>query len=110
MFLPLCQAAAPLHIDTVRSIHHDLRDRVIVDQLLKNVQPAHRIEQLRPKMAAVCITHTPCGIRLCDQFINQRKDLLIRHIARHLQLFHQPGSAFQESLRVCHRIFPFMKV
>ena len=40
VLLPFRQAAIALHIDAVCSVHHDLRDGIVIDQFLEDVQPA----------------------------------------------------------------------
>ena len=100
------QAAGAFNKNTLKAVDHDFRDGVVIDEILKDIEPADGIEQLLAHFPAVREAHSPAGVTFLDQLVNDGIDLRIGQITGHLDALHELAAAFLKAFLIHKKVPP----
>lgn len=102
LLFPAEQAAIPFQKDAFCPVDHDLRDRIIIDKFLKNIQFPDAVEKFGPERLFSPETYIAVPCLFQNQIVNLPVNLLVFHLPCLIQPFPEFFSQVQSFL------FPFV--
>lgn len=102
LLFPAEQAAIPFQKDAFCPVDHDLRDRIIIDEFLKNIQFPDAVEKFGPERLFSPETYIAVPCLFQNQIVNLPVNLLVFHLPCLIQPFPEFFSQVQSFL------FPFV--
>src|SRR5699024_2902084 len=97
-FVPSGQTALTFYKDRFRPVDHDLGHRLVLDQLLKDVQLAHGTEQLLPQFHLLLQGKAGFPELPQDQAVDLSQDIFIPQLPGQIQFLHQKPSQYLKIL------------